>query len=636
VAPEANETQYFPGFPDFRANVTFVPIQFFTVVVPHCSRGTVRIVGYALRKVLGWVDEHGNPTREQLRFNYRELIEKAGVSRECVADALRQALDRHFLRCVHAPRPHREGEQAQSGVYEICWDVEGAYTNQPSEFRGFYYPESAIIQDQGGAGLRSKAARKNIPNAFFDYLLPRERLSVIRVVAALLFYSIQWGPGGERRVSVSRSISELSRLTRMSRSRVHEAVVEAQRRGYIELAQPGRFDLAGGENSLAAIYRVRWVRPSATVEGEPAGASGGETVRNGERETERSEKVNGQSVRKGERDQSEKANGQRSQNVNGISIKTRLKKEETAAPERAPTTADSKPVVAVESGFESLRKAGFDVATARRLALERSEDVIRRQIAWLPRRTVNRNRLGLLRRAIEEDWPKPHGVDPAEEDSPLYSAAKLFASHYYAAYHGFAGEAATEPFPKDLEVAAQFLSRLLKQDDNHGKVPEWGRRFGRLTKEAHRTDPKAKPNLSFALVLFGDRFLQEIRTEGSARRTEAHGKARKAHQAAFAAAYLQFLRETENRLREAKPAVYETFVRQREKLRRVMTSGPILVSAERIAAFDAEQSRLLAFVEFFHDNRQVHVPDFWEWERHHNPNAFGVQTSSSPSQEAHS
>jgi hypothetical protein len=67
-----------------------------------------------------------------------------------------------------------------------------------------------------------------------------------------------------------------------------------------------------------------------------------------------------------------------------------------------------------------------------------------------------------------------------------------------------------------------------------------------------------------------------------------------------------------------------------------MTSGPILVSAERIAAFDAEQSRLLAFVEFFHDNRQVHVPDFWEWDRHHNPNAFGVQTSSSPSQEAHS
>ena len=82
----------FPGFPDFRANVTFVPLQFFTVVLPHCSRGTVRVVGYALRKVLGWVDTHGNPTREQLRFTYRELVAHAGVSRTCIAQALREAL----------------------------------------------------------------------------------------------------------------------------------------------------------------------------------------------------------------------------------------------------------------------------------------------------------------------------------------------------------------------------------------------------------------------------------------------------------------------------------------------------------------------------------------------------------------
>ena len=88
---EKTQNPSFPGFPAFRANVTFVPIQFFTVVVPHCSRGTVRIVGYALRKVLGWVDGNGNPTREQLRFTYRELIEKAGVSRESIVKALHEA-----------------------------------------------------------------------------------------------------------------------------------------------------------------------------------------------------------------------------------------------------------------------------------------------------------------------------------------------------------------------------------------------------------------------------------------------------------------------------------------------------------------------------------------------------------------
>ena len=43
----------FPGFPDFQANVTFVPLQFFTIVLPHTSRGCVRLVGYMLRRILG-------------------------------------------------------------------------------------------------------------------------------------------------------------------------------------------------------------------------------------------------------------------------------------------------------------------------------------------------------------------------------------------------------------------------------------------------------------------------------------------------------------------------------------------------------------------------------------------------------
>lgn len=216
----------FPGFPDFRANVTFVPIQFFTLVLPHCSRGTVRIVGYALRKVLGWVDEQGNPTREQLRLAYHELIEKAGVSRDSIPDALQEAIGRHLLLALQTPQPHAAGQPAQSGIYELCWDKDGRYTDDPVQFRGFYYPEAAVIEFQEGAHTvrRPKAARKNIPNAFFDYLLPRERLSVIRVVGALLFYSIQWGPGGERKVPVSRSITQLSRLTRLSRQHVHEAV----------------------------------------------------------------------------------------------------------------------------------------------------------------------------------------------------------------------------------------------------------------------------------------------------------------------------------------------------------------------------------------------------------------------------
>ncbi len=93
-------TTRFAGFPDFRSNVTFVPIQFFTVVIPHNSRGTVRIVGYVLRKVLGWVDEDGSPKQEQLRFTHAELVKAAGVSRNLVGKALEEAVACHCLRCV--------------------------------------------------------------------------------------------------------------------------------------------------------------------------------------------------------------------------------------------------------------------------------------------------------------------------------------------------------------------------------------------------------------------------------------------------------------------------------------------------------------------------------------------------------
>jgi hypothetical protein len=642
VAPKASETHCFPGFPDFRANVTFVPIQFFTVVVPHCSRGTVRIVGYALRKILGWVDEHGNPTREQLRLTYRELIEKAGVSRKAIAAALQEAVEHHFLRCVQAPQSDRNGQAAQSGIYELCWDQDGRYTDSPSEFRGFYYPEAAMLEVPDGlrTAPRPKAARKNIPNAFFEFLLPREPLSVIRVVSALLFYSIQWGPGGERKVPVSRSMTELSRLTRLSRQHVHQAVAEAWNRGYIVKVDPGCFDSDGGKESRPAIYGIHWALSASAGPVRPLDmqAETDRPVEKGEREpAEQSQEQHGEPMQKGERHRCEKVDGERSKMVNDIRVKRELKNDQTTASEvetAVPRTgAPPEPFAAAISGLDLLLKVGFDRATAGRLAPRSSVEVIQRQIQWLPHRTATRNRLGLLRRAIEEDWPKPSGADAAETDSELLSAARVFASHYYAAYHNFSGEARTEPFPKDVDVGAQFVSRLLAQENDLNKMPDWGRRFGCLMREAHRDDPKAKPNLSFALVLFGDKFLRKLQNEGTTRHTAALEKAKEAHQAAFADAYLSFLRLTEIKLQKAKPSVYEAFAKHRAKLKHLMTGGPLLVSAERLAGFESEESRLLALAEFFSKDPQVHVPSFWEWDARINPNRFGTATASGALQE---
>ena len=59
-----------------------------------------------------------------------------------------------------------------------------------------------------------------------------------------------------------------------------------------------------------------------------------------------------------------------------------------------------------EGTADLLRKEGFDANTARQLAEQFPREVIARQIEWLPTRSIARSRAGLLRRAIEGDWPQ--------------------------------------------------------------------------------------------------------------------------------------------------------------------------------------------------------------------------------------
>ncbi len=571
-------TPAFPGFPDFRSNVTFVPIQFFTIVIPTASRGCVRIVGYALRKLLGWVDELGNPTQEQVHFSYRELIEKAGVSRDAIADALREAVDKKYLRCVQTPRPDLPGQASRHGTYVIAWNTDAPYTDRPTEFSGFYYPEAAVVTEQHPDGVRHrpKAARKNIPNAFFDVLIPQERLSVIRVVGALLFYSIKWGPGGERKVPVQLSISQLSRLTHLSRQHVHEALREAQARGYIQTVSQGRFDAHAGE---AATYAIHWVRDPTVVRAPSV------------------------PVGKGEQERSEKVNSHPSEKVNSMSIKTESKTQETTAPDlQVPHPA------AAASALELLLKTGFDSDTARALAEMRPKEVIRRQIEWLPLRKSTRNRLGLLRRAIEQNWSRPEiEVLPADQQR-----GREFARHYYAAYHGNTGEPAAEPTTRDCGVGARFVDRLLALDPDEQRIPEWGRQFGIRIKQRHRTDARARPHLCSALVLYGDEFLQAIERSRSVNRAKRGSQAEEARAAERMPAYLTFLRAMEGRLRNDEAARYARFLDERRLTRQRMTGGLFLASADTLARFDSEPSRLLAFAEFFRGQ----VPDINTWDGH--------------------
>src|SRR2546421_5359202 len=93
-----NRSSPFAGFALPTTNTTYTPNQFFDVCLPHSSRGVVRLVAFMLRKTLGWCDANGLPQAEQHTVSYADL-ERAGISREMIRQALTEAIEGHFIRC---------------------------------------------------------------------------------------------------------------------------------------------------------------------------------------------------------------------------------------------------------------------------------------------------------------------------------------------------------------------------------------------------------------------------------------------------------------------------------------------------------------------------------------------------------
>lgn len=585
----------FPGFPDLRANVTFVPLQFFTVVLPHRSRGCVRLVGFMLRRLLGWVDADGNPTREQLQFSYRELMEGAGISRDMIAGAMREALAYHLIVCLREPCADQSGQGGKSGIYALRWSER--YTDSPEEFTGFFQREAVALPGEAGTqvGPVAKAARKNIPNAFFDYVLRKERLSVVQVVGVMLFKSIQWGPGGERKVPVNISITELCRLTRLTRRHVHEALQDALRCGYVERVKEGRFDPKAGAESHAATYRIRWtsqfvnpvhVLPANYEPHAHCGAAAPYSI------SDRSEIGYRRSARKRNTDQPEKENGDRPEKGNGISIKRSFKNPTTAA------VGEASVAVAAGGVVEKLLEAGFDAPTAAHLAKTHAPEIIRRQLDWLSLRQASRNRLGFLRRAIEQDWPKPEAGTAAGE----FPLGAIFARHYEAAFHRLI-EPPASCSSKEAAHAGEFLRRL-ELNATETQAAEWGRSFGAFA----RAKAPSKPWLVWVLRMHGDEFVRQQRQVATRARRVSTTEARHAREESLQPAYQAYLRETEARCKSEQPKLYAMFEAHCQDV--IERLG---LSEKSRALLAGETSRLSMFADFMREQKQP-VFLFKEWD----------------------
>jgi hypothetical protein len=356
----------FAGFALPTSNTTYTPNQFFDVCLPHYPRGVVRLVGYIIRKTLGWCDENGQPLVEKHAISYAELERKAGISRDMIHGAIEGAVEGHFIRCTRQPKSKKAGVASVSGQYELRWDEKPAYVKNPTLFRGFF----------AGEGNRTY-----IPNQFFDLLVPRESLAVSKVVGSVIRFSIGFqNKWGHRRRNVALSYQHIQNYSKLrDRKTLSDALKHALSFNYIERVEEGFFDPNGGRLSKTAVYAVKWlnqgVEQSIGQKTPPA----------------KKEVKNQSEIPTGIGQKTQPAD--RSEIPTGIEIKQlnkTFKQQETVA-----------------AAFSKLKAEGFDSKAAQAIASTFSLDRIERQIQLLASRKVRANRLGMLRAAIEQDWPQP-------------------------------------------------------------------------------------------------------------------------------------------------------------------------------------------------------------------------------------
>ena len=368
--PSQHPAEPFLGFEHFTANFVYCPNQFFDVCLPNCSRGVVRLVAYLLRRTLGWLDENGNPVEQDITVSYRDLISKAGVSRGALRKAIDEAITAGFIHCTRQGQANSSGKAAQTAQYALQWDTDSSYVKDRGAFRGFY----------AGEGHRSQ-----IPNAFFDQVVTREPLAVVKVVGTVLRHTVGYqNQFGGRRSHAPLSYTYIQNYAKLSdRSTLSAALRHATAAGYIRCVDKGTFD-SSSTRRKPGTYAVKWL-----VEA-PSKPTGSET-RPAQRDRFKNPTSNGSRTIPAERSK------------NPTKEKTLVNNTSKQQREDVPFAVAAHCV----KPYLLLREVGFDEQTANDLSHSRSSEQIQQQINWLDDRNPKRNRLGLLRRAIEENWSEP-------------------------------------------------------------------------------------------------------------------------------------------------------------------------------------------------------------------------------------
>jgi len=626
----------FSGYAAPTSSTTYTPNQFFDVVLPNASRGCLRLVGYLIRKTLGWSDEHGNPINPEAHVSYRELIEDAGISRGAIKDAIQEALDKRFIQCLRFGQPHRPNEEGFSALYSLKWDETEKYITKPDEFNGFF---------SGNGNLT------HIPNEFFDYTIPREPLAIVQVIGVIIRTSIGWqSKFGFRRMQTELSFSEIMRRTGInSRTTVSNAIKAAVEGNHIRRVEHGVFDPHAGVASKATVYALRWLddggKPKAekTVDNSPSESSTQATLfdldnedgsktgpapqfknRTGRTTVQKLDRSS--TVQKSDReDSSESEPDKRSktgpatvQEVDCLEFKKRTDIKTTNLNNDSKQQQTGPVAVAGGSSLSLLAgrliAEGVEPSRAACLVKDFPAEKIVKQLEALPSRKIRSSKTGFLIRAIELDIPTSSDLRVSE------SGARKLASHFYAELGGNEGEPVSHVGDSDEDAATSLLQKFPVQlQENPAQL---GRDFGRYVIKATAGAKFPVRTLTLAVRSYGDEFLGGRRARFEADLQKRAHERRAEHERSFQPAYQTYVRTVVEGIQGLDPELwtaFETWVSAKIERRRRMSDTMYRRSQEQLA--DPE-GRVSFVTEFLAETRPEMIPAFWDWDAKINEQPF--------------
>lgn len=604
-------TRTFEGFPNLQSNVCFTPNQFFDVVLPYSSRGVVRLVSYIIRMTLGWTDRDGNP-KDDVYVSWTELVQNAGIARGAIREAIEEAIQNRFIECLHTGTPNTPGQSGSTSLYRLRWDPSDEYVTDPERFDGFF---------EGNGNFTY------IPNAFFDVVVPNEKLSVVRVVGAIIRNTICWeARRGHRKQHVSMSLSELERRTKMHRETASLGLQEALAAGYLRRDHEGLFD---PDKSLQrpATYSLRW-------EGDPATQRADLNLRSGE--DKGTVQKSDQTVSEGrfknptretvqKSDQGEFRNPTRRsvQNSDQKGFKNPTSIERTTLNNTSKQQQTEVEDVVVEG--DSLRSSvladlldpelgGFTRSAALRLLDRYPAERIRKVLDTVSTEGA-RVKAALITAAVKDG-----NYRPAAEIEPVDEALRLFATGFYRGRTP--GKASiVEPSKADLK-AVKGLVESLSGRRIAGSPESWGEAFGGYAK-GRESEGKRIAALSLAVKAHGDDWLQSFTVVDERVRAEKTRMARESHEKASLGAYRAYLASEQARMRESNHEAFQALEREvAEQVERIIRSPVRSERAKAIALenLNSEAGRLEKFAEFMTERSLV--LSFWEWDRRMNPQGY--------------